>query len=125
MGMLGIQEAAPLNTVKAESAEQFYGAWKLSRVMMSGYELPVESLENFGLKLNAAVTLSADSLVIETEGEEQKTVTLTSSEFTDGELTVTAEDNTMKLQLTDAGELVMNTEGEEEYSLVMVLTPAE
>ena len=91
----------------AETKEQFFGTWNLTKAMI--FDVPV-TLEEVASLLKVPLTLQvivADgSFAMVAEGEPKpEEVTM---ELVDGALNLTQEgDETMVLKLTDAGELVM------------------
>ena len=91
----------------AETKEQFFGAWNLTKATV--FDVPV-TLEDIASLLEIPLTLQvivADgSFAMVAEGEPKpEEVTM---ELVDGALNLTQEgDETMVLKLTDAGELVM------------------
>ena len=93
------QNDVPANAIKAESAEQFFGTWKLVRAKIGQTEVTVEELGE-----TAQMVLSADSFSMKMEEEYTEAIT---TELADGALVVTMEGEPVKLYLTDAGELVL------------------
>lgn len=108
--------------VAAETKEQFFGTWNLTKATI--FDVPV-TLEDVASLLKIPLTLQvivADgSFAMVAEGEPKpEEVTM---ELVDGALSLTQEgDETMVLKLTDAGELVMEIRF---VSLYFVPAPVE
>ena len=112
-GLLGGGETAPVNTVPAESQEQFYGTWEIISLRVGGYEIGMDMLKQFGLEVTSSMTatLTADSVSLAEKDGKAETKPIAAAEFTEGALTITVEDTPARLQLTDTGNLLCTVSG--------------
>ena len=101
--------------VPADSLDQFYGTWTISKVAFGGMEIPMEMLDMLGMEASAEITLTENSIsgaasfssgdddeATSKEGEVAAEMSLV-----DGALNVTVQGEALVFQLTDAGELVI------------------
>jgi len=110
--------------VAAESIDQFYGVWTLSKAMISGYPI---SLEEVAAMLEVPVSfqlvLAEGSFSMILNGEEQKAEV--EMELVDGALQMKTGDEISILKLTAEGELVMVSDAVNLYFVPGVLETAE
>ena len=91
----------------AETKEQFFGAWNLTKATVFDVPVTLEDIASLlEIPLTLQVILADGSFAMAVEGEPKpEEVTM---ELVDGALNLTQEgDETLVLKLTDAGELVM------------------
>ena len=91
----------------AETKEQFFGTWNLTKATIFGVPVTLEGVASLlEIPLTLQVIVADGSFAMVAEGEPKpEEVTM---ELVDGALSLTQEgDETMVLKLTDAGELVM------------------
>ena len=91
----------------AETKEQFFGTWNLTKATISDVPVTLEDVASLlEIPLTLQVIVADGSFAMVAEGEPKpEEVTM---ELVDGALNLTQEgDETMVLKLTDAGELVM------------------
>ena len=91
----------------AETKEQFFGAWNLTKATIFDVPVTLEDIASLlEIPLTLQVILADGSFAMAVEGEPKpEEVTM---ELVDGALNLTQEgDETLVLKLTDAGELVM------------------
>ena len=112
LGMFGVGEATAVNTVAASSPEQFYGTWTIQKISAAGIEIGLDFLKQFGMETIPAVTLTADSVIADTDDGNKETRAVTASDFTDGVLTITVDNTPAKLQLTAEGNVLCSISGE-------------
>ena len=110
-GLLGGEESETksIETVyaAAETKEQFFGAWNLTKATIFDVPVTLEDIASLlEIPLTLQVILADGSFAMAVEGEPKaEEVTM---ELVDGALNLTQEgDETLVLKLTDAGELVM------------------
>lgn len=122
LGALGGTDASAKPTytaVPAESIEQFYGTWAVSKAAVGGMEIPMEMLSMLGIKASGEITVSENSISASASYSDGSSDEPTAKEaavevemaLVDGALNVTYEGETVAFQLTDAGELVCDVEG--------------
>lgn len=104
----GMKAAEELKYKAAEKADEFYCEWKLSAILVMGYQLIGEELLKY---TDLTLTFSADKIECKT-AEETKTIAITSSELKDGALAVNAEGE-INLKLTENDQLVIGDENVE------------
>ena len=117
------ENAEPAFTaVPAESIDQFYGTWTLSKVAVAGLEFPMEMLSLLGIEASGEMTISENTIKGFASFNDGSSDEATSKEaeinmdmtLVDGALNVTTPDETddevLIFQLTDAGELVCAVE---------------
>ena len=94
------------NFIAADSAEQFFGTWTLSKATIQGYPISLEEVAAMlQTPLTFQVVLTGSSVTISFEENEHTEAIETV--LTDGALVLTQNGETSTLKLTDAGELVM------------------
>lgn len=104
----GVQKPA-VNTVPAENIEQFYGTWTLNKGSYRGLELPVGLLAIMGVKLAVNVNITEEGVSMALtygEGTHEGNITGVTLELVDGALAATVDEETITLNLTEAGGLV-------------------
>lgn len=113
--LLGSGKNTPVNTVPAESPDQFYGIWEITGLRAAGIEIGMDKLKQFGLEDTSSLkaTLTADSVSFSETNGRTETRAITASEFSDGALTITVESTPARLQLTDTGNLLCTVSGEQ------------
>ena len=113
--LLGSGKTTPVNTVPAESPDQFYGIWEITGLRAAGIEIGMDKLKQFGLEDTSSLkaTLTADSVSFSETNGRTETRAITASEFSDGALTITVESTPARLQLTDTGNLLCTVSGEQ------------
>ena len=110
-GIFGGGESTSVNTVAANSPDQFYGKWTLYSVSVAGYEIGPDLLTQFGMEVIPVFVLTADSLSAEMSDGKTETKAITASDFSDGALTITVDNAPVRLQLTDTGYLLLSISG--------------
>ena len=130
LGMLGATEAAPVNTVAADNADQFLGTWKIHKAGFSGYEFDIPALlAKFNVTTEIpAITLNAEGIAFEAEGKEPETMAYEAIDFTDGALNFTIKGAPVKVQLTENGEALATISTEAlgmQGEAFILLTPAK
>ena len=94
------------NFIAADSAEQFFGTWTLSKATIQGYPISLEEVAAMlQTPLTFQVVLTGSSVTISFEENEHTEAIETV--LTDGALVLTQNGETSTLKLTDVGELVM------------------
>ncbi len=121
LGSLGFTAATPVTTVAAKSEDQFYGTWKLSRFIAKGYEASMDLFEKFGLKTSIEMTVAADKLTFAADGKTTE-IEVTESKLADGELTIIMKGETLKLALSETGELVLTAPSMESTAFAVFFT---
>ena len=113
--LLGSGKTTSVNTVPAESPDQFYGIWEITGLRAAGIEIGMDKLKQFGLEDTSSLkaTLTADSVSFSETNGRTETRAITASEFSDGALTITVESTPARLQLTDTGNLLCTVSGEQ------------
>lgn len=122
MGMLGAlggadgESSGPAYTaVPADSIDQFYGTWTISKVAFGGMEIPMEMLDMLGIEASAEITLAEGTIKgaasfssgDDDEGTSKQGELPAEMSLVDGALNVTVQGETLVFQFTDAGELVI------------------
>ena len=130
LGMLGATEAAPVNTVAADNADQFLGTWKIHKAGFSGYEFDIPTLlAKFNVTTEIpAITLNTEGIAFEAEGKEPETMAYEAIDFTDGALNFTIKGAPVKVQLTENGEALATISTEAlgmQGEAFILLTPAK
>ncbi len=117
------RSAVPVMTyAAAESKEQFYGVWNLNRVAFAegedGFSLEMSDVsEMLGVSLPLQLVLSDNAFVMKFEDRESaETVEM---ELVNGTLVASKDGEGLNINLTDAGELVLDMN-----ALKVVFTPA-
>ena len=110
LGMLGITAATEDTFAAAESIEQFYGTWQLTKVKVAGYEMPLDAVKSLGLDLDIALLMnvSAEGIQMKVSETEGNNVAITDCELVDGVLNLKMDDDPAQMKLTDAGELCLS-----------------
>ena len=113
-----ISEASPATYIAAESAEQFYGTWRMTGIIVNGYKFDMEALtEGEEDPAYMVLRLSEEVFDLFEAGEEPAPKTITSSELVDGALKINffedGQPETANFMLTDDGELHIVQSAEE------------
>jgi len=123
---IGATKAEEIKTVAAESAEQFFGTYTITKMIMMGYSFDVAALlAGEGESASASTfVLSAEGVTAANIDGQPMTQALESCELVDGVLNIVSEGSTMKLALTEDGNVLLSVaiDAENAISLLMTLT---
>ena len=129
-----ISEASPATYIAAESAEQFYGTWRMTGIIVNGYKFDMEALtEGEEDPAYMVLRLSEEVFDLFEAGEEPAPKTITSSELVDGALKINffedGQPETANFMLTDDGELhivqIAEEGGDEAKPTYIVFVPVK
>ena len=126
MKALGATKMEDVKTVPADSADKFYGAFTLSKMVMNGYAFDLSVMMG-AAAATPSLTISAEGVSTVDENGEAKVAPFTSSEFADGVLNVVVEGGSVKLSLLEDGSVLMSVAlpGEEMGEISLILAAAK
>ena len=122
MQLLGATKAEEIATVAADSVEQFYSAYTVTKMIMMGYEFDVTALVGEGASLGLALSAEGMTATDASTGE-TKVNPIESSELVDGVLNLVAEGQTIKMALTSDGNVLLTVAMDAENEISLLLAP--
>ena len=122
MQLLGATKAEEIATVAADSVEQFYSAYTVTKMIMMGYEFDVTALVGEGASLGLALSAEGMTATDASTGE-TKVNPIDSSELVDGVLNLVAEGQTIKMALTSDGNVLLTVAMDAENEISLLLAP--
>ena len=122
MQLLGATKAEEIATVAADSVEQFYGTFTVTKMIMMGYEFDVTALVGEGASLSLALSAEGMTAADASTGE-TKVNPIDSSELVDGVLNLVAEGQTIKMALTSDGNVLLTVAMDAENEISLLLAP--
>ena len=122
MQLLGATKAEEIATVAADSVEQFYGTFTVTKMIMMGYAFDVTALVGEGASLGLALSAEGMTATDASTGE-TKVNPIDSSELVDGVLNLVAEGQTIKMALTSDGNVLLTVAIDAENAISLLLAP--
>ncbi len=126
MQALGATKMEDVKAVPADSADKFYGAFTVTKMVMNGYAFDLSVMMG-AAAATPSLTISAEGVSTADESGEAKLIPFESCELVDGVLNVVLEGNATKLSLLEDGSVLMSVAlpGEEAVEMGLILAAAK